>query len=498
MSPQNKNKRNMKKDIIYIMSGVALLSGCGIYTTYQPQTDVPGNICGNIDTLVACNGYGEQEDGNAMATDGDTAVAGVLDWRALFSDTKLQALIEKGLLQNTDLLSAEQRVKEAEATLLSSRLAFLPSFALSPQGGVSSFDGSKGAWAYSLPVTASWEIDIFGRMRNAKLQAKALLAQSRDYKQAVRTQLIASIANTYYTLVMLDEQLYISRQTATAWEETVSATRAMMKAGQSNEAAVSQMEASLSGVRTSILDLEEQINQAENSLSLLLAETPQKHGRNSVNAGLGHSGQPQGGGNGACSITATRLLSGIPLQLIRNRPDVRSAERGLEAAFYGVNQARSAFYPQITLGGSAGWSNSAGSVIVNPAKFLAEAIGSLTMPIFNRGQNVAQLKIAKAQQEESRLSFRQTILNAGSEVNDALTAYQTASSKAQHYEQQIESLESALRSTKLLMQYGTTTYLEVLTAQQSLLSARLQQSANRFACVQSVITLYQALGGGQE
>lgn len=444
------------------MCSAALLTSCGIYTKYQPQTAIPDNLCGD-----------------SIAVDTDSA--SMLDWRTFFTDPHLQALIDTALHQNTDLLTAEQRIKEAEATLLSSKLAFLPSFALSPQGGVSSFDGSKGSWTYSLPVTASWEIDIFGRMRNAKQQAKALLAQSHDYKQAVRTQLIASVANAYYTLMMLDEQLAISQHTETAWMETVSATKALMKAGQSNEAAVSQMEASLAGVRTSILDLKEQINQTENSLSLLLAETPQKHGRSKNPSPIGDYRR-----------------GAVQLSLLQNRPDVRQAERGIEAAFYGVNQARSNFYPQITLSGNAGWTNSAGSLIVNPGKFLAQAIGSLTQPLFNRGQNIAQLKIAKAQQEEAQLAFQQTLLNAGTEVNDALTAYQTATAKAALYEDQISSLQTALHSTKLLMQHGNTTYLEVLTAQQTLLSAQLQQTANRFTCTQSLITLYQALGGGQE
>lgn len=194
-----------------------------------------------------------------------------------------------------------------------------------------------------------------------------------------------------------------------------------------------------------------------------------------------------------CDITV-----GVPLQMLSNRPDVRSAERSLEAAFYATNQARSAFYPQITLSGSVGWTNAVGSAILNPGKFLAEALGSLTLPLFNKGQNVAQLLISKAQQEEARLAFQQALLNAGSEVNDALTAYQTSHAKTSIYSKQVESLQTALRSTKLLMQHGNTNYLEVLTAQQSLLNAELQQVANMFTEVQSVISLYQALGGGRD
>ena len=412
----------------------------------------------------------------------DTTNFGNVNWRELFTDPQLQALIEQGLQNNTDLRSAQLQIEEAEAALMSAKLAFLPSFALSPQGTISSFDGGKATKTYTLPVTASWELDIFGRLRNAKQQAKALYAQSKDYQQAVRTQLIAGIANVYYTLLMLDEQLAISQQTEEAWKETVASTRALMDAGLANEAATSQMEAAYYSVQTSILDLKEQINQVENSLALLLAETPRRYERGKL----------------ADQRLPEDVAVGVPMQMLSNRPDVRAAERSLEQAFYATNQARAAFYPSIVLSGSAGWTNSAGSMIVNPGKFLASAVGSLTQPLFNKGQIMAQYRIAKAQQEEASLSFQQALLNAGSEVNDALVACQTSKAKTLLFEKQIQSLEKALESTSLLMEHGTTTYLEVLTARQSLLSAQLSQTANRFTEIQSVINLYQALGGGRE
>ena len=454
----------MKKTLL-LTAATALLSSCGIYNRYKPVETVPEDL------------YGSQ-----ITQTSDTTNFGNIEWRKVFTDPTLQALIEQGLTNNTDYRSAQLRVEEAEATLLSAKLAFLPSFALSPQGGVSSFDGSKATWTYTVPVTASWELDIFGRMRNAKKQAQALYAQSRDYRQAVRTQLIAGIANTYYTLLMLDEQLDLSRQTAEAWKETVASARALMNAGQYDEAGVSQMEATYYSVQTSILDLEEQINQAENSLALLLAETPRTHERGKLSE----------------QVMADDFSVGIPLQMLSNRPDVRMAEHSLEAAFYATNQARSNFYPNITLSGSAGWTNDAGVMIVNPGKFIASAVGSLVQPLFNRGQNIANLKIAKAQQEEARLAFQQTLLNAGTEVNDALTAYQTSRDKANLYEKQVEALRRAERSTALKMDYGNSTYLEVLTARQTLLSAELSQVANRFTELQSVVNLYQALGGGRE
>ena len=452
------------KKIIVLTTATALLSSCGIYTKYQPAETTPDNL------------YGEE-----VAVD-DTTNFGNVNWRELFTDPQLQALIEQGLQNNTDLRSAQLQIEEAEAALMSAKLAFLPSFALSPQGTISSFDGGKATKTYTLPVTASWELDIFGRLRNAKQQAKALYAQSKDYQQAVRTQLIAGIANVYYTLLMLDEQLAISQQTEEAWKETVASTRALMDAGLANEAATSQMEAAYYSVQTSILDLKEQINQVENSLALLLAETPRRYERGKL----------------ADQRLPEDVAVGVPMQMLSNRPDVRAAERSLEQAFYATNQARAAFYPSFVLSGSAGWTNSAGSMIVNPGKFLASAVGSLTQPLFNKGQIMAQYRIAKAQQEEASLSFQQALLNAGSEVNDALVACQTSKAKTLLFEKQIQSLEKALESTSLLMEHGTTTYLEVLTARQSLLSAQLSQTANRFTEIQSVINLYQALGGGRE
>ena len=352
---------------------------------------------------------------------------------------------------------------------------------MAPEGSISSFDGAKATKTYSLPATASWEIDLFGRLTNAKRGAKAALLQSREYEQAVQTQLVASVANAYYTLLMLDAQYEIATATEKAWKESVAATRAMKAAGMVTEAGLAQTEATYYNICTTVLDLKEQINQTQNSLSLILAEVPHDIQRGKL------AGQ---------QLPET-FATGIPLQMLSNRPDVRSAELSLAQAFYSTNAARSAFYPSITLGGSAGWTNSVGSMIVNPGKLLASVFGSLTQPLFNKGANIAQLKIAKAQQEEASLAFQQTLLAAGSEVNDALTQVQTARSKSIYFDKQVASLENAARSTRLLMQHGNTTYLEVLTAQQTLLNAQLSQVANRFTEIQGVITLYQALGGGR-
>ena len=459
----NQNSKNNMKKTIVLFSISTLFTGCGIYSNYQPQTSVPDNL------------YGEEVDIS------DTTNIGNIKWCDFFKDKYLLELIERGIKNNTDVRTAQLRVEEAKASLLSAKLSFLPSFAFAPQGSITHVE-SQTSRTYTLPVTASWEIDLFGKLRNAKRQAQAALIQSEDYKQAVYSELVSNIANTYYTLLMLDEQLRISKETAQSWEETVSSTQALMDAGLADESAVSQMKATYFEVKNSVIDLEEQINQTENTLALLLAETPHSFERGKL----------------AEQNFSAEWSVGVPLQILSNRPDVRMAERSLEQAFYVTNQANAAFYPSITLSGSAGWTNSLGEIISNPGKFLASAVGSLTEPLFNRGTLIAQRRIAKAQQEEALLAFNQSLLDAGVEVNDALVSYQVSKKKRENYESQISSLQNALRSVSLLMQNGNTTYLEVLTAKQSLLSAELAQVANCFKEIQSMINLYQALGGGQE
>ncbi len=455
------------------------MSGCGIYSKYKDETEVPENLYGDyVDSI-----YSSQDDSLYVAYSSlDTVDLGTVEWREFFTDPLLQALIEKGLENNTDYLTAEQRVKEAEATLLSSKLSFLPSLAFTPDISVTHTHKAspQASQSYTIPVTASWELDFFGKMRNAKRQSQVLLEQTKYYRQAVRTQVIAGIANAYYTILMLDEQVAIAKETEEAWAETIRSARALMKAGRYNEAGVAQLEASYYSVQTTVLDLEEQLNQAENSLAMLLAETPRHYERGTLD-------------NQSFPVN---FYIGVPLDILANRPDVRYAEMSLASAFYNTNYARSSFYPSITLSGSAGWTN-AGTVIRDPISFIASAVGSLTEPLFNRGALLGQLKIAKAQEEEASLNFQQTLLNAGTEVNNALMSWQTASAKRELLDNQIKALESAYKSTSLLMQYGTTTYLEVLTAQQSLLSARLTQVSNQVAEIQSIIDLYQALGGGK-
>jgi len=457
----------MKKQIIGIMCVAALLSSCHIYKSYKrPEVLTSAMYRDTVsvkDTLAS-----------------DTINMGNLPWNEVFRDPKLQILIEQGLAHNVNLQTAVLRVEEAKASLLAAKLAFAPSFALAPQGTIGSFDGVT-AKTYSLPVTASWEVDAFGGLLNAKRGANTSLLQNEAYRQAVQTQVIANIANCYYTLLMLDDQLDITEKTAKIWGENVQTMKAMKKGGMTNEAGVSQSEATYYQVNATLPDLRRQIRETENTLSLLLGQSPQLISRGT----LADQQMPE------------KLSVGIPLQMLSNRPDVKQAEMALASAYYSTNQARSAFYPHITLSGSAGWTNSAGGVIVDPGKFLLSIAGSLTQPLFAKGANTARLKIAKAEQQASLLAFQQSILAAGSEVSNALYQYQSAGEKCIQRKQQIVSLNSSVDKTQQLMKFGSSTYLEVLTAQQSLLSARLSDVADSFERIQAVINLYQALGGGR-
>lgn len=452
----------MMKKIILAVALLAVMSSCNIYRPFsRPEVNTEGIY----------------RDNNSK----DTASLGNLPWKQMFTDTDLQALIEQALQTNVDMRSAMLNVKQSQAMLLSARLAYTPSLNLAPTGTIASFNRSSASQTYQLPVVASWEIDIFGKLLNSKRAAKAALMGSEAYEQAVRTQIISAVANTYYTLLMLDRQLAISENTAAKWKQTVVTMEAMKLAGMVNEAAVVQSRANSYMVEASLPDIRRQIYEAENSMSLLISRPMGVIKRSDI----------------VVQNLPENLAVGVPLQLLSNRPDVRVAEMSLAGATYNTHVARSAFYPSITIGGTAGWTNSAGSAIVNPGKLILSAVGSLMMPIVNKGANTARLRVAKAQQEQALEEFQYSLLSAGMEVNNALFQYQTAQQKNVQRKLQIASLEQSVEYTEELLRLGSSTYLEVLTAQQSLLSAQLTDISDNFQRMQAVVNLYHALGGGR-
>ena len=388
--------------------------------------------------------------------------------------------MEQALVQNTNLRVAYLKTEEAKAVVQNAKLAYLPSAELKAEGAVSRFDGSTSK-TYNLGAGASWEIDLFGKLTAAKREAAAALESSEAYRQAVQTQLVSTVADSYYTLLMLDRQLGINTETQKNWTATVRVLEALKKNGRSNEAAILQARANLIALENAEISLRKSISETENALSSLLAMPSQ-----SIERGvLDNQAFPE------------NLSVGVPLQLLSKRPDVRHAESELARAFYATNVARTAFYPSINLAGIVGWTNNGGGIVLNPGQWLLNAIGSLTQPLFNRGTNIANLKIAKARQEEATLLFQQSLFNAGEEVNNSLTQLQSARKRMANDRRQIDILKEAVRKTELLMRHSSnTTYLEVLTAQQSLLEAENTLAQDRFDEIQGIIRLYHALGGG--
>ena len=458
---------NMLRHTLIVFAAV-MLASCGIYTNYER----PAQAVADMDSLY-----------RPEARPDTTRSIATLRWEELFTDTCLQQLIRQGLAANADLAVARLQVEEAQATLRQSKLAYLPSVQLEPTGTLSSFDGQKTQKTYSVGASASWEIDLFGKLRNSKRQALASLLASDAYRQAMQTQVVTTVADSYYALLMLDEQIRITEQTAESWREYVRSLSALMQAGQADRATLAQAEASRLAAESSLLSLQQQAIEQENALCVFVGLTPRRLERGTMDG----------------QHFPSHLSVGVPLDLLSRRPDVRQAEANLMQAFYATNSARAAFYPSITLSGSAGWTNSGGAAVANPGAWLLQAVGSLVQPLFNRGQNLANLKIAKAQQEEAVLQFRQSLLDAGNEVNNALAQWQTARERIRLDNGQVEQLTITLGDTELLMENSAdTNYLQVLTARQSLLSAQLAVASDRYDEIQGVIELYHALGGGSE
>lgn len=460
----------MKLNKIFLFASASLLmTSCGLYNKYErPEVNAKGivrDVQSTTDTLAVA----------------DTASFGNLPWREVFTDQQLQSLIETGLANNTNLLNAALNVKMVEDQLMIAKLAFVPGFTFSPQGTVASWDGNKATKTYSLPVTASWSVDLFGNLLNVKRSAQMALLATKDYQQVVQTKVISNIANMYYTLLMLDKQLQVVNDMSKLVEETWNIMKIQKELGRVKETSVQSAEANLYSVQAQAADLKRQIRETENSLSLLLGQQAQTIKRGTFDG----------------QSLPSKFSTGIGLQLLNNRPDVHYAEMSLAQCFYDVNTARSKFYPNITISGTGAFTNSGGGGIVNPGKWLLSAVGSLTQPIFAHGQIIAGLKVAKAKQEQAYNTWQNAVLSAGSEVSNALVLYNSSDEKSKLEEKQVESLKKNVEYNKMLFNDGSATYLEIITAQQSLLNAELSKVADDFYKMQAVVNLYYALGGGR-
>lgn len=460
----------MKKINIILMSVAVLMSSCGLYNKYErPEINTKGlvrDVSSSTDTLAV----------------NDTTSFGNLAWRSVFTDPQLQSLIEQGLAHNVNLVNAALNVKIIEEQLKCAKLAFVPSFTFSPQGTIASWDGGKATKSYSLPISASWTIDLFGNILSQKRSTQAALLATKDYQLVVKTKLIANIANAYYTLLMLDKQIEV----VTDMEKLTKETWETMKFLKDNKigyrsTSVQSAEANYYSVQAQKIDLIRQVREVENSLSLLLGQQAQTIKRGKLEE----------------QSLPTEFSTGIALQMLNNRPDVHYAEMSLAQCFYDVQTARSRFYPNITISGTGTFTNSAAEII-NPGKWLLSAIGSLVQPIFQNGRLIAGLKVTKIQQEQAYNTWQNAVLSAGSEVSDALVLYNSSNEKSIVEGKQIDVLKQNVEDTKKLMASSGSTYLEVITAQQSLLNAELSKIVDDFYKMQAVVNLYYALGGGRD
>lgn len=458
------------RNIILTASAAAMLGSCGIYNKYE-RPDV--NIQGIVRDTASIS------DTLAVA---DTTSFGNLPWRSVFTDSQLQKLIETGLAHNVNMLNAALNVKMVQAQLVSAKLAFLPAISFSPSGTLSSWDGATPSKIYSLPVQASWSIDLFGNLLNAKRSAQMQLLAMKDYQLVVQTGLVSNIANLYYTLMMLDKQLEIVNSMADLTKETLRIMRLQKDMGRVNETGVQSAEANYYSVLAQASDIKRQIREMENSMSLLLGQPAQTIARGTLDS----------------QSLPTEFSTGVALQMLSNRPDVHYAEMNLAACFYDTNRARSQFYPSINISGSGAYTNSGGMGIVNPGKWLLSAVGSLTQPIFAHGQLVTGLKVAKAKQEQAFNTWQQAVLSAGSEVSNALVLYNSSAEKAELDGKRVDVLQKNVEMTKQLFNSRSASYLEVVTAQQSLLNAQLAKVQDDFYKMQAVVNLYYALGGGRQ
>ena len=462
------NWRSNMKNLMIFMSAALLLSSCGLYNKYdRPEVKTDGLV---RDPLSLTDTLAVQ----------DTTSFGNMPWRSVFTDPQLQALIQQGLDNNVDLLNAALNVKQVETALTCAKLAFLPSLTISPQGTLSSFDGAAATKSYTLPISASWNVDLFGNLLSQKRAAQMQLIGTKDYQTVVKCNIISGIANLYYTLLMLDRQVQIVSDMEKLTKETWDKMQFMHdnRIGY-RSTAVQSAEAAYYQVQAQKIDLQRQIREMENSLSLL----------------LGQSGQTIARGTFESQSLPTEFSTGVGIQLLANRADVHYAEMSLAKCFYDVETARSRFYPNITVTGTAAFTNNNG--MANPGKWLLSAVGSLVQPIFQHGQIVAGLKVAKYQYEQAFNTWQNAILKAGNEVSNALVSYNSYDEKAQLDAKRVAVMTKNVADTRRLMESSSnTTYLEVITAQSNLLNAEISQVQDQFYKMQAVVNLYQALGGG--
>jgi NodT family efflux transporter outer membrane factor (OMF) lipoprotein len=463
---RNMNTKNLRY-LFFILSSALIIASCKVTQPYQAP---------NVNTADLFR--------DANTTDTNTIAN--LKWNEVFTDTVLQGLISEGISNNLNLQTAYQRIQEATAYYAQSRSAYYPVLSANAQTSAARLSEVQGfgirttATQYQLGLTSSWEANIWGRLGAAKRSAFAALLESEAGARAVQTGVVSGIASYYYALLALDKQLAITQETVANWDTTVQTMKTLKDAAVVTGAAVVQSEASRYAAEVTIPDLKQRIRETENALSILLGRAPGTIRRNTIDE----------------QTTVSLLQVGVPAQLLANRPDVQQAELGFRVAFEQTNIARTYFYPSLVISSSAGLSSLAFSKFFSAGSFFANIAAGLTQPIFNGRLNRTRLEVARAQQQEALLNFKNTLLTAGQEVSDAVSLYQTAVDKMGVRTNQLNSLQKSVEYTRELLRYGSANYIEVINARQSLLGAELSRVNDHLQQLQAVVDLYRALGGG--
>lgn len=400
-----------------------------------------------------------------------------IDWKDVFVDPYLQRLISEAMIQNADIRIMQFSLDQAAVQLKTAKLSYLPSFALNPGGSLGKIGNSPLSKAYEVPLTMQWELNLAGGAKAQKDVSKYSWMQTSERLRYLQIQMASSIANAYCTLLMLDEQLRLTREHLTVQEETLRVMRTLKEVGRANELAVSQTEATYRETVSSMKDLELNVLKVEQTLNLLLGRTPGHIERSSM---------------AEMSYIAMDESQPVSLEMLASRPDVKEAEYALRSSFSNVLVARSRFYPSLSINANGNWTNDIGE-IVSPAQIMLKLIGSLVQPLFMHGQIKGQVDIAKSQQAQAQVTFEQALLQAGGEVREALAECRSAREKKESRDLQVEASSRAFEHSQLLMKYSSGNYLEVLTAQTAYLNAQLQATADWFETQQGAINLFKAL-----
>jgi len=423
----------------------------------------------------------------------DSTTLADMPWQKVFRDSRLRDLIEEALDNNLELQSAIQQIRIAEANFYEGRMSMLPSLSANANASYNeqsdnnvNFGEGLGdisipaSEQYAVSLSSSWELDVWGKLTSAKKASFSVLLQTEATRRAVQTTLIANVASAYYQLLALDKQLEITKQTVENRQQDVETVTLLKESDMVTGVSLQQSVANRYAAEVTIPQLAQQITVQEHALSRLLGRPPGTIERGSL--------------EGQTPIDS--LATGVPAQLLRNRPDIIAAEYAFRSAFELTNNARAYFYPSFTLTAQGGYQSLETEDLFRPGSVFYNLVAGLTQPIFNRGQNRARLKRSKAQQEQALLQLRGTIFDASNEVSNTLSQFKKADRKLELRSHQLDALENAVEYSRELLQYGEANYTEVLTAQQQLLSAQLSNVSDKLQKLTAGVDLYRALGGG--